>query len=628
MVDFAHAAPAAQVAHRDRRLLHGLVARRSWSCRRPPPLVVIVVVLAALFGSAARSSGRPSVCSSPGHPAERPDAGRRRPRPGRGPVVRSSSCRSSRIIVEPVQHAGRSVFAVPFLLVGAIVVMAAAGLLRGRHAQRLRSALAARRVAASQAAGRSKLLVCRDVDVEYDGVQVLFGVDFDVEEGEIIALLGTNGAGKSTLLRAISGTQEASSGAIVFDGRDITHMPPHEIAARGVIHMPGGRGVFPGLASRENLMLGNWLTEDATDAEQRARRGVRDLPGPGRAGRRRRPSTLSGGEQQMLSLAQAFLAKPRLLMIDELSLGLSPARRRPAARDRHARSTAAGVDDHRRRAVGQRRAHLAERAIFMEKGEVRFVGRDRGAAAPSRHPPGRLREGHRRAHRAGPRVGAALERDAPRAARGGPPDPRGRGSHEALRRRDRGRRRLSFAVPRRPGARPHRPERLGQDDAVRHHQRLPDGRRRHGARSTASTSPSWVAEERAKRSSSAASRTRGCSRRSRCSRRCSSRSSSGSRCKSTLLSAVQLPERPPRRAAAAAPGRPAHRAARARRVPRQVRQGAVDRSAPHRRPRVRAGHRAEGAAARRAVVRHRPGRGRGPRRRCCGGCGSRPAAPS
>src|SRR2546429_7938166 len=103
----------------------------------------------------------------------------------------------------------------------------------------------------AKAAGRGKMLVCRDVDVEYDGVRVLFGVDFDVEEGEIIALLGTNGAGKSTLLRAISGSQEAAAGSIVFDGRDIAHMPPHEVARRGVIHMPGGRGVFPGLTVAE-----------------------------------------------------------------------------------------------------------------------------------------------------------------------------------------------------------------------------------------------------------------------------------------------------------------------------------------------------------------------------------------
>ncbi len=121
----------------------------------------------------------------------------------------------------------------------------------------------------SRASGESKLLVCRGVDVGYDNVQVLFDVDFDVEAGEIIALLGTNGAGKSTLLRAISGTNEASNGAIVFDGRDITHMPPHEVAGRGVVHMPGGRGVFPGLTVRENILLGRWLGHADLDIDER-----------------------------------------------------------------------------------------------------------------------------------------------------------------------------------------------------------------------------------------------------------------------------------------------------------------------------------------------------------------------
>src|SRR5205807_1771403 len=110
-------------------------------------------------------------------------------------------------------------------------------------------------------AGRAKLLTCRRVEVSYGDVQVLFGVDFEVEDGEIVALLGTNGAGKSTLLRAISGTQQASDGAIVFDGRDITHMPPHEIARLGIVHMPGGRGVFPGMTVEENLKLGTWMAD-------------------------------------------------------------------------------------------------------------------------------------------------------------------------------------------------------------------------------------------------------------------------------------------------------------------------------------------------------------------------------
>ena len=218
------------------------------------------------------------------------------------------------------------------------------------------------------------MLVCRDVDVEYDGVQVLFGVDFDVEEGQIIALLGTNGAGKSTLLRAISGTQEASAGAIVFDGRDITHMPPHETAARGVIHMPGGRGIFPGLSVRENIVLGNWMNSEASPEEQQARIDeVFALFPILRERADEAAASLSGGEQQMLSLAQAFLAKPRLLMIDELSLGLSPAvvgQLLEIVRAIHARGTTIIVVEQSVNVA----LTLAEKAIFMEKGEIKFFG--------------------------------------------------------------------------------------------------------------------------------------------------------------------------------------------------------------------------------------------------------------
>jgi branched-chain amino acid transport system ATP-binding protein len=204
-------------------------------------------------------------------------------------------------------------------------------------------------------------------------VQVLFGVDFDVDEGDIIALLGTNGAGKSTLLRAISGSQQASSGAIVFDGREITYMPPHETAMRGIIHMPGGRGVFPGLTVRENLLLGSWLIED--EAEQRSR--LAEVYGifPALAARSGTAAgTLSGGEQQQLSLAQAFLAKPRLLMIDELSLGLSPAvvgQLLEIVRKIHESGVTIIVVEQSVNVA----LSLAEKAIFMEKGEVKFYGK-------------------------------------------------------------------------------------------------------------------------------------------------------------------------------------------------------------------------------------------------------------
>jgi ABC-type branched-subunit amino acid transport system ATPase component/MFS family permease len=263
-------------------------------------------------------------------------------------------------------------FATPFLIVGTLIAASA-----GTYFEIDRRSAIARAVASEEwrqtvEAGKAKLLVCRDVDVDYSGVRVLFGVDFDVEEGEIIALLGTNGAGKSTLLRAISGTQEASSGSIVFDGRDIAHMPPHEVARRRVIHMPGGRGVFPGLTVAENIVLGNWMTEDPDEVRRRIDEAYEIFPVLA-ARTDELASSLSGGEQQMLSLAQAFMANPRLLMIDELSLGLSPAvvgQLLDIVREIHRRGVTIIVVEQSVNVA----LNIATKAVFMEKGEVRFVG--------------------------------------------------------------------------------------------------------------------------------------------------------------------------------------------------------------------------------------------------------------
>jgi ABC-type branched-subunit amino acid transport system ATPase component/MFS family permease len=262
-------------------------------------------------------------------------------------------------------------FTVPFFVVAGLVAVSAGTFFDIDRRNAMASSMASEEWRKTRSAGQGKLLVCRGVDVFYDNVQVLFDVDLDVEEGEIIALLGTNGAGKSTLLRAISGTQEAANGAIVFDGRDITHMPPHETAARGVIHMPGGRGVFPALTVRENLMLGTWLGDDA-DAGERLAEIFDMFPALAeRAGSAAR--VLSGGEQQQLSLAQAFLARPRLLMIDELSLGLAPAvvgQLLEIVREIHRRGVTIIIVE---QSVNVALA-LAEKAVFMEKGEVRFFG--------------------------------------------------------------------------------------------------------------------------------------------------------------------------------------------------------------------------------------------------------------
>jgi len=263
-------------------------------------------------------------------------------------------------------------FLFPFVLIGSIITITAAPFYDLDIRAAFASATANLAWRKTKAEGRSALLVCREVEVAYSGVQVLFGVDFDVEEGEIVALLGTNGAGKSTLLRAISGITEASSGAIVFDGRDITHMPPHEIAARHVIHMPGGRGVFPGLTVRDNLLLGGWMIDDEAEVATRLAE-VFDIF-PVLAERAEQLATsLSGGEQQQLSLAQAFLSRPKLLLIDELSLGLSPAvvsELVEVVREIHRRGVTVVVVEQSVNVA----LTLADKAVFMEKGEVRFVG--------------------------------------------------------------------------------------------------------------------------------------------------------------------------------------------------------------------------------------------------------------
>ena len=267
---------------------------------------------------------------------------------------------------------GAFLFCIPFAIAGGLVQMSASSTFELDMRSAMASSLANEEYRRAKREGKDKLLVCRDVDVEYTGVQVLFGVDFDVNEGEIIALLGTNGAGKSTLLRAIAGMTQASSGGIVYDGREITYMPPHEIAQRGIVFMPGGRGIFPALTVRENLMLGTWLAEDENDTRRRLEEVFGIFPVLGK--RADTPAgNLSGGEQQQLSLAQAFLCKPRLLMIDELSLGLSPAvvgELLEIVRRIHATGVTIIVVEQSVNVA----LSIAEKAIFMEKGEVKFFG--------------------------------------------------------------------------------------------------------------------------------------------------------------------------------------------------------------------------------------------------------------
>ncbi len=216
------------------------------------------------------------------------------------------------------------------------------------------------------------LLVVRDLEVSYGKTQVLFGVDFHVEPGEIVALLGTNGAGKSTLLSAIAGLVEPHGGSIHFAGADITKDAPTQTVADGVVFMPGGKGVFPTLTVGENLEIAAWLVDDQAEAAAITERVLDYFPVL-RDRWDQKAGNLSGGEQQMLTVSQALLLRPKILMIDELSLGLAPViveQLLGIVREIHRQGTTVVLVEQSVNVA----ITLAERAVFLEKGEVRFDG--------------------------------------------------------------------------------------------------------------------------------------------------------------------------------------------------------------------------------------------------------------
>jgi len=169
----------------------------------------------------------------------------------------------------------------------------------------------------------SSLLEIRDLKVNYGGIEALKGISFDVKEGEIVTLIGANGAGKSTTLRSIMSVVTPSAGSISYNGEDITHMPTDEIVKRGIVLVPEGRRVFPNLTVLENLRIGAYLRNDKEGIEADIKHVYSLFP---RLEERswQQAGTLSGGEQQMLAVGRALMAKPRLIMMDEPSLGLAP----------------------------------------------------------------------------------------------------------------------------------------------------------------------------------------------------------------------------------------------------------------------------------------------------------------
>jgi branched-chain amino acid transport system ATP-binding protein len=167
------------------------------------------------------------------------------------------------------------------------------------------------------------LLELHDVHVHYGNIHALKGISIEVAEGEIVTLIGANGAGKSTTLNAISGLVRPSAGSIHYDGQDITRIPAHEIVARGVVQVPEGRRIFARLTVRENLLMGAYIVRDRRAVEEGIERVFAMFP---RLKEREHQvcGTLSGGEQQMLAIGRALMTRPRVLLMDEPSMGLAP----------------------------------------------------------------------------------------------------------------------------------------------------------------------------------------------------------------------------------------------------------------------------------------------------------------
>lgn len=217
------------------------------------------------------------------------------------------------------------------------------------------------------------LLEVSDLISRYGQIEALAGISFDVGPGEIVALLGSNGAGKTTTLRTITGLHRAKAGRIVFDGKDVSRLGAHQIVALGLGHVPEGRRVFPALTVAENLLLGGYLKRRERHVVNERRDEIYEMfP---RLGERRNQlaGLMSGGEQQMLAIGRALMHRPRLLALDEPTMGLAPQTARQVLdiirRIRDEGTTILIVEQNAHQAL-----RLADRAYVLESGRIALSG--------------------------------------------------------------------------------------------------------------------------------------------------------------------------------------------------------------------------------------------------------------
>jgi branched-chain amino acid transport system ATP-binding protein len=212
------------------------------------------------------------------------------------------------------------------------------------------------------------MLKVENAVVRYGAIEALHGISFEVNEGEVVTLLGANGAGKSTTLRMLSGLHSASSGSVAFEGQDITHSKPHDMVSRGIGLVPEGRRIFPQMTVEENLEMGAFARSGSFQGEIEEQYAKFPIL---KERRKQLGANLSGGEQQMLAIARALMGKPRLLLLDEPSMGLAPMIIEQIfeiiGQIRAAGTTVFVVEQNATQAL-----QLADRGYVMENGKIVF----------------------------------------------------------------------------------------------------------------------------------------------------------------------------------------------------------------------------------------------------------------